>query len=280
MLHADLGEFDKAFSDLLRIGSESEQPRSEIQEFASNAAAVVAARGGDGVRAATLLADLLADRKVETADAGSLCLFQNRGVLYADSGELESALKLWDEVFIRARAIDAALVNGSILNNVGVVLAERGERDQASQLFQRAMLLSQRGGDFGCLVRTYSNQGMLHSISGDHFAAVPFIEMALALSDAVDVVSQANLLNNAIWVYEHAHVEPALLFRRMYADVLKSLTSALPPRQDDAEFFAVKSVFSGGDGDEWGIFDAPILLRNCVLDNRVSTGRSLSAVLP
>jgi tetratricopeptide (TPR) repeat protein len=179
-----------------------------------------------------------------------------------------AALDAWADVFRAARVMDEAGTNSQILNSVAILRLLEGEGDEALQLFNRAILLAQRGGDVRSLAFAYNNLGLIFSgpPRGDHIAAIPFVEMALALlMGPVDILARLYVLNNNILIYEQAHLEPARKFRAQFAESLKSFTSAYPHRSADIERLAfsrhppVPNDLSGDD--EWEISVDPVLLR-------------------
>jgi tetratricopeptide (TPR) repeat protein len=197
---------------------------------------------------------------------------RNRGIAAWASGKPEEGLELWNTAFRLGREADEAAGNGQILNNVAILRLLQSEATEAMQLFNRAILLAQRGGDIRTLAFTYNNLGLVFSghTRGDHFAAVPFMEMALALlTGPVDVLGRLYVLNNNIIVYEQAHLEPARKFRAQFSETLKSFHSSFPQRGLDVERIAYSSHAQDpvGDGapadDEWEIASTPVLLGSC-----------------
>jgi tetratricopeptide (TPR) repeat protein len=198
----------------------------------------------------------------------------NRGLMAWLEGRTSDCLELWDGAFRTARSADDAAANARILNNVGVLKLLEGNGDEAVhqealRLFNRAILLAQRGGDIRGLAFTYNNLGLSFSgpPHGEHSAAIPFVEMSLALlTGPLDILARLYVLNNNIIIYEQVHFEPARKFRAQFADTLKTFTSAYPHRSADVE----RSVYAGDlsdstDGipedDEWEICEHPVLLR-------------------
>lgn len=195
----------------------------------------------------------------------------NSGLMTWLLGDSGKALRCWDAVFSTARERDDAAVNAEILNNVAVMRLLEGDSDEAVKLLNRAVLLAQRGGDIRGLAFMYNNIGLAYSgpPHGDHFAAVPFVEMALALLEgSVDVVARLYVLNNNILVYEEAHLEPARKFRAQLANTLKTFTTAFPSRSADVEHAAfarqqADSPRGASPEQEWEISAIPSLLRAC-----------------
>lgn len=196
---------------------------------------------------------------------------RNQGLLALVEGDLARSLDLWNAAFRTARNIDDPGANAQILNNVAVLRILEGEGDEAYQLLNRALLLAQRAGDIRGLAFTYNNLGLGFSgpPQGNHSAAIPFMEMALALLiGPVDILARLYVLNNNIIVYEQAHLEPARKFRSQFAATLKTFASSYPRRSSDIE----RSVFARpSEGlaatpehdDEWEISAHPVLLRSC-----------------
>jgi Flp pilus assembly protein TadD len=204
----------------------------------------------------------------EGRDTLALALRRNRALMAWLGGDAEGALQQWNGVFSSAREENDTTANAQILNNVAVMKLVEGEVDEAVLLLNRAVLLAQRGGDVRGLAFMYNNLGLVYSgpPRGDHFAAIPFVEMALALLEgSIDILARLYVLNNNIIVYEQAHLEPARKFRAQWANVLKAFTTAYPSRAADAEHLAFSrnsSDISGGEMDgEWEISSHPGLLR-------------------
>jgi tetratricopeptide (TPR) repeat protein len=197
---------------------------------------------------------------------------RNQGLMAWVDGNPNGGLDLWADAFRAARTVDDAGANAQILNNVAVLGLLEGNGEEALLLFNRAILLAQRGGDIRSLAFAYNNLGLVFSGSprGDHVAAIPFVEMALALlTGPLDILARLYALNNNIIVYEQAHFEPARKFRAQFSETLKSFTSSYPHRRADVEraIFARNSSGSkegeaSGD-DEWEISADPVLLRAC-----------------
>jgi tetratricopeptide (TPR) repeat protein len=192
---------------------------------------------------------------------------RNRGLAAWAGGTPEEGLELWNTAFRLGRAADEAGGNGKILNNVAILRLLQGEATEAMQLFNRAILLAQRGGDIRALAFTYNNLGLVFSghTRGDHFAAIPFMEMALALlTGPIDVLGRLYVLNNNIIVYEKAHLEPARKFRAQFSETLKSFHSSFPRRSLDVERVPYASHVPEPDADDaWEIASTPVLLRSC-----------------
>lgn len=195
----------------------------------------------------------------------------NQATLAAARGESSSALELWNEAFSVARQRDDTQANARVLNNVAILKLFAGERDEALQLFNRAILLAQRGGDIRVLALTYSNLGLVFSGApvGDHHATIPFAEMSLALlTGPVDILARLYVLNNNIWVFEEAHVEPARRFRSQFAETLKFFSSTFPNRGRDIErvIYGVQPTevaTQSAPEDDWEICTRPVMLRPC-----------------
>jgi tetratricopeptide (TPR) repeat protein len=198
---------------------------------------------------------------------------RNQGLAAWADQHPEETLDLWNTSFRDGRSADDAAGNGQILNNVAVLRLLEGATEEAMQLFNRAILLAQRASDIRSLAFTYNNLGLVFSgyPRGDHFAAIPFVEMALALlTGPIDVLARLYVLNNNIIVYEQAHLEPARKFRAQFAETLKSFHSSFPRRALDVERVVYahevhsSHPFADGSGeDEWNIASSPVLLRSC-----------------
>lgn len=213
-------------------------------------------------------AELVEGAGLDTLTHSVMC---NRGLLAWAEGQTNTGLELWSTAFGTARDADDATTNAQILNNVAVLRLLEGEGDEAMQLLNRAILLAQRGGDIRSLAFTYNNLGLIYSgyTRGDHFAAIPFVEMALALlTGPVDVLARLYVLNNNILVYEQAYMEPARKFRAQFAETLKFFNSNYPRRSADIERIvyaspAAEVVEESSAEDQWEIFPHPVLLRPC-----------------
>jgi tetratricopeptide (TPR) repeat protein len=214
------------------------------------------------------------DRATDIAtsvDAESLAhsVMSNRGLLAWHEGQEREGLDLWSSAFGTARDADDATTNARILTNVAALRLLEEESEEAMQLLNRAILLAQRGGDIRSLAFTYNNLGLIYAgyTRGEHFAAIPFVEMALALlTGPVDVLARLYVLNNIILVHEQAYMEPARKFRAQFDGTLKFFSSSYPRRSADIErtVYASPSADTpdGGPGeDRWEIFPHPVLLR-------------------
>lgn len=193
----------------------------------------------------------------------------NQGLMAWVGGDEERALACWNGAFRTARESDEAAVNAQVLIHVAIRRLQAEEGEAALQLLNRAVLLAQRAGDVRTLAFAYNNIGILFSSypRGDHSAAIPFVEMALALLvGTVDVVARLNVLNNNVLTYEQVHFEPARKFRTQFTETLKSISFAYPSRWADIEpmVFARGQVeLSEAAGHEWEIYEHPVLLRSC-----------------
>jgi tetratricopeptide (TPR) repeat protein len=204
-------------------------------------------------------------------DDVACCVNRNKGLLAFTQERPQEGLGLLNTAFQEGRAADDAVGNGQILNNVAVLRLLEDDTAEAMQLFNRAILLEQRGGDLRGLAFTYNNLGLVFSghTRGDHFAAIPFMEMALPLlTGPIDVLGRLYVLNNSILVHEHAHLEPARKLRVQFGDTLKSFHSSFPHRALDAERIVYEKEDSESfseptPNDEWDISPAPVLLRPC-----------------
>jgi tetratricopeptide (TPR) repeat protein len=201
----------------------------------------------------------------------TLTVQRNRGLISWAAGDSNAALDIWNMAFRLARESDDAKANAQILNNVAVLVLLEEKGDEALQLLNRAVLLGQRAGDVRGLACMYNNLGLIFSgfPRGDHIAAIPFLEMALALlSGSVDILARLYVLNNNIIVYEQAHLEPARKFRVQFAETLKSFPFAYPSRLADVEqtIFAKNRPGSAEEETaerEWDISAYPALLCSC-----------------
>lgn len=235
---------------------------------ALNDYAIVLARLGQSEDA---IANLMRASKINGQPRSSLTqsVLRNRGLMDSLNGDRVKAFELWDKAFRTAREVDDPAASGEILNNVAVVQLLAGENDHALQLFNRATLLAQRGGDIRGLAFAYNNLGLIFSgpPRGDHFAAIPFVEMALALTESIDTLASLYILNNNIIIYEQAHLEPARKLRGTFAEILKSFSSVYPNRAHDIERAVYskdrpESAEDRGRDAEWAISGHLALLRS------------------
>jgi tetratricopeptide (TPR) repeat protein len=265
------GAFDAAEAALARAVEVSATDRALIGERAraANDMAVVLARLGRHMEAGAKLetaAGLASDANLPEVFQAAM---RNKGMLAWIAGEKARCLELWDECFRAARAVDDPAGNAKTLNNIAVLSLLDDESGEASQLFNRAVLLAQRAGDLRTLAFAYNNLGLILSghTRGDHFKAIPFVEMALELlAGPVDIVARLYVLNNNIHVYENAHVEAAREFRARFDETLKAFTSSYPRRGADAErvpyaLYTPEAELEPPARDDWQIAAAPVLLR-------------------
>lgn len=265
------GAFDAAEASFARAAEVSAADAALIGERAAiaNDAGAVLARLGKHREAEVSLetaATLASDANLPEVLQAAM---RNQGLLAWIAGEKARCLELWDGCFRAARAVDDPAGNAKTLNNIAVLSLLNDESNEAAQLFNRAVLLAQRAGDLRTLAFAYNNLGLILSghTRGDHFKAIPFVEMALELlAGPVDIVARLYVLNNNIHVYENAHVEAARGFRAQFDETLKAFTSSYPRRSADAErvpyaLYTPEAELDPPARDDWEISAAPVLLR-------------------
>lgn len=236
---------------------------------ATNDHGVVLARLGRHDEAAENFLKAYELAKPAEVTAVTLAAKQNQGLMaWVIDDDRAKAQDLWDDTFRAGRERDDPAANAHVLNNVAVMRLIEGGRDEALQLLSRAELLAQRAGDIRSLAFANNNIGLIYSgpPQGDHFAAIPFAEMALALlTGPTDILARLYVLNNNIIIYEQAHLEPARLLRTQLAETLKAFTAPYPSRSLDIEQIAFSnSVDESVITDrEWTISARPVLLRSC-----------------
>lgn len=271
-LHLEIaGDLEAAEAALAAAVASSADEDSPLAHAAAlNDQAVLLLRLNRLSEAADLMRKVIEIAEAEQRQDLANAARRNQGLAAWAAQQPEEGLERWDAAFRIGRSADEAAGNGQILNNVAVLRLLQGEVNEAMQLFNRAILLAQRAGDIRTLAFTYNNLGLVYSghTRGDHSAAIPFLEMALALlTGPVDVLGRLYVLNNNIIVYELAHLEPARKFRTQFAETLKTFHSSYPQRELDAERVVYAQQEPGGGGkpdeDEWEIASVRVLLRSC-----------------
>ncbi len=93
-------------------------------------------------------------------------------LLYQESGDLDTALHLYQKLEEICRTLGFPRDLSAALGNRGLILKNRGQLDQAMALFKEQEQISRREQDEASLAVSLGNQGLIHKSRGDLEAAM------------------------------------------------------------------------------------------------------------
>jgi len=112
-------------------------------------------------------------------------LVNDLGVLYKDSGEWDKAI----EYCQRSLEIKEKLGNepgvAATLNNLGNVYQGKGEWDKAIEYYQRSLEIKEKVGDEHGMATTFNNLGLVYDAKGEWDKAIEYYQRDLAICEKV-----------------------------------------------------------------------------------------------
>jgi len=108
-------------------------------------------------------------------------LLNNIGLVYDELGERQRALAFYEQALPIRREVGDRTGEAAILNNIGAVYDKLGERQQALEFFEQALPIFREVGDRAGEASTLHNIGLVYSNLGEHQQALEFYGQALPI---------------------------------------------------------------------------------------------------
>ncbi|MCI5227874.1 MAG: tetratricopeptide repeat protein, partial [Candidatus Electrothrix sp. AX2] len=147
----------------------------------------------------------------------------NLGRIYAQRGELEEALICYDKCLIIYRDISNRQGEATVLDGIAIIFRIQGKYELALQYYEQSLSVKQEIGDQHGEGRTLNNLGMLYDAQKDYIQALHFYEQCLPIMQEVGDVTGIGVTLNNIAAIYHAQGN--------LTDTLKYLKQSLEIRQ-------------------------------------------------
>ncbi|MHA1911141.1 MAG: tetratricopeptide repeat protein, partial [Candidatus Kariarchaeaceae archaeon] len=124
-------------------------------------------------------------------------LFNSKGVIYRQKGELDKALNYYEKSLIIKEEIGEKRGIALSLNNIGIVYYQKGEIDQALEYYKKSLIIKEEIGEKRSIALSLNNIGVLYNQKGELNKALEFYEKSLVIKEELGNKQEiAPLLNN------------------------------------------------------------------------------------
>ncbi|MBI4866319.1 MAG: tetratricopeptide repeat protein [Candidatus Wallbacteria bacterium] len=141
---------------------------------------------------------LLADMSGREDPRDRARLLAEQGLLEADAGRFDKALRLYYSALECARADADMALQAQLLSRIATLCKDRGEYDRAVRLFEQASDLETRHGTPGGAAWTLHNLAKIHYFQGEHDRALQAHSEALQVWESIGDRLSALLARNGI----------------------------------------------------------------------------------
>ena len=117
---------------------------------------------------------------------GEATILNNIGQVYSDLGEKHKALQFFKQALSISRALGDKNGKAATLNNIGQVYSDLGEKQKALSFFNQALTIFHAVEDKGGEAKTLNNIGLIYNNLGENHKALQFYNQALSTSRAME----------------------------------------------------------------------------------------------
>jgi CHAT domain-containing protein/Tfp pilus assembly protein PilF len=125
-------------------------------------------------------------------------IINNIGKVYSDLGEKQQALNYYNQSLPLWRQVGNKAAEATILNNIGKVYSDLGDNQQALKYYNQSLSLSKQEDDKAQSAITLNNIGKVYSDLGDNQQALKYYNQSLSLSRQEDDKAQSAITLNNI----------------------------------------------------------------------------------
>ncbi len=129
------------------------------------------------------LREQLIDRLVDSTQVINL---NNLGLVYGILGQVERAIRFYEQALAIARKIDDRLWEGAVLGNLGYTYYILGQVEQAIKLYEEALIIARETGDRQGESIWFGNLGDVYRVLGQIDQAISFHEQALIIAREIN----------------------------------------------------------------------------------------------
>jgi len=125
--------------------------------------------------------ELLPLRRQVGDKAGEATILNNIGLVYSDLGDKSRALELYEQALPLRRQVGDKAGEATTLNNIGLVYSALGDKPRALELYEQALPLRRQVGDKAGEATTLINMGLIYSALGKKQQALAYYQQALPI---------------------------------------------------------------------------------------------------
>ena len=122
----------------------------------------------------------------------------NIGLIYSDKGDLDQALKHFLEVLKVFKEVGHKQDEATALSNIGLVYRAKGDLDQALKYIQDALKIDKEIGYRQGEANQLGNIGLIYRAKGDLDQALKYLKEALGVLDKSNLIYGRTIIVNAI----------------------------------------------------------------------------------
>ncbi|MBD2654775.1 tetratricopeptide repeat protein [Synechocystis sp. FACHB-383] len=116
-------------------------------------------------------------------------VLNNIGSLYSDLGDKQKALDYYNQALVISKQVGDLSSEGTNLNNIGLIYSDLGDKQKALDYYNQALVISKQVGDLSSEGTNLNNIGLIHSDLGDKQKALDYYNQALVIRKQVGDLS-------------------------------------------------------------------------------------------
>jgi CHAT domain-containing protein/tetratricopeptide (TPR) repeat protein len=147
------------------------------------------------------------------------------GGAYDALGDLENALKFYEDALVEFRKVGNRSSEAAVLNNIGKIYEDTAEWQKALDFNSRAVEVARNAGDQRLEAIALRNLGLTHEALGENQKSLDYYQRALPLRRVVgDKAGEAETLKSISSAYAHiGQVDKALEYNEQALDLRKTV---------------------------------------------------------
>ncbi|MHA1911020.1 MAG: tetratricopeptide repeat protein [Candidatus Kariarchaeaceae archaeon] len=110
-----------------------------------------------------------------------VALLNNKGILYLNKGELDQAIDLFKDCLTINEEIGAKKGIAAILNNIGIIYWQKGEMDQTLDYWKKSLAIREELGNKQDIAASLNNIGALYDKGGELDKSMEFYKKSLKI---------------------------------------------------------------------------------------------------
>ncbi|WP_339379306.1 tetratricopeptide repeat protein [aff. Roholtiella sp. LEGE 12411] len=139
---------------------------------------------------------------LETDEAEKAAIIHHLGIIYANKGEVDEAIALYNQSLEITERIGNVKMKGATLHQLGIIHANKGEVDEAIALFNQVLEIHESIGYVQGKAATLSWLGKIYANKGEVEQAIALFNQSLEITERIgNVKTKAAMLNNLGKIY-------------------------------------------------------------------------------